>query len=110
MTGKQTPTRSAALLRVRTRHRQSTRTTPPTRPADADVATVDETRRSGRANKGQHTKNLDLVEEAAAPKPAMPLKAGKKGQPKGKGDVGRAQSSQSADQDDEEDDAIIRCV
>ncbi|KAH7069825.1 SPOC domain-containing protein [Paraphoma chrysanthemicola] len=72
---------------------------------------TDETRRSGRANKGQHTKNLDLAEEATTPKPVTQPKAGKKGQPKGKGDVGRAQSSQSADQDDdEEEDAIIRCV
>ncbi|KAF2825412.1 hypothetical protein CC86DRAFT_467866 [Ophiobolus disseminans] len=73
---------------------------------------TDETRRSGRANKGQHTKHPDLLDEA----PSVPMtkaqqKAGsKKGQPKGKSEVARSQSTQSAEQDDEEDDAIIRCV
>ncbi|KAF2030438.1 hypothetical protein EK21DRAFT_65578 [Setomelanomma holmii] len=111
MTGKQTPTRTATSLRWRTPPPQSTRLTAPTPLADADNPTVDETRRSGRANKGQHTKNLDLLEEpATTPKPAIQAKAGKKGQTKGKGDVARAQSSQSADQEEEEDDAIIRCV
>ncbi|KAF1912088.1 SPOC domain-containing protein [Ampelomyces quisqualis] len=71
---------------------------------------TDETRRSGRANKGQHTKNHDLVDEPAAPKTKAQLKADKKGQPKGKQDTPREQSAQSEEQGDDEDDAIIRCV
>ncbi|OAK96838.1 hypothetical protein IQ06DRAFT_380394 [Phaeosphaeriaceae sp. SRC1lsM3a] len=70
----------------------------------------DETRRSGRANKGQHTKNHDLLEEPPAPKPKTQPKAEKKGTAKTKADTPRAQSAQSEEQDDEEDNAIIRCV
>ncbi|KAH7381228.1 SPOC domain-containing protein [Phaeosphaeria sp. MPI-PUGE-AT-0046c] len=74
---------------------------------------TDETRRSGRANKGQHTKNHDLLEEPSAPKPKAPPpppKADKKGTAKAKAETPRAQSAQSEEQDDDEDNAIIRCV
>ncbi|KAL5117347.1 Transcription factor bye1 [Pleosporales sp. CAS-2024a] len=74
---------------------------------------ADETRRSGRANKGQHTKLPDLLDEPAAPKPKTQpqAKADKKGPAKAKADTPRAQSTQSEEpQDDDEDDAIIRCV
>ncbi|KAH5988902.1 transcription factor BYE1 [Parastagonospora nodorum] len=72
---------------------------------------TDETRRSGRANKGQHTKLPDLLDEPAAPKTKGPAKAdSKKGHSKAKSDTPRAQSAQSEEQGDEEDDAIIRCV
>lgn len=81
---------------------------------------TEETRRSGRANKGQHTKNLEALEEPA-PVPAKakpPQKPEKKAQPKGqpKGNAVRAQSTQSAEaeeedeEEEEEEDAIIRCV
>jgi hypothetical protein len=113
MTGKQTPpTRAALLLRARTPrapHAHARRSRPR---AHADSAAVDETRRSGRANKGQHTKNADLLDEPLVPKTKAQLKADKKGQPKSRGDASRAPSaqSQSEEQGDEEDDAIIRCV
>ncbi|RAR13759.1 phd finger domain-containing protein [Stemphylium lycopersici] len=82
---------------------------------------ADEIRRSGRANKGHHTKNQDALDEPSpAPKAKAPPVAekkgptpGKKGQPKGQAQ--RAQSTQSAEQEEEEEeeeeeDAIIRCV
>jgi hypothetical protein len=113
MTGKHTPTRIATWHPSRTHHCPPTRTRPHPSTTDADIAAVDETRRSGRANKGQHTKNHDLLDEPpppTVPKTKAQAKADKKGQPKGRGDVARAQSSQSEEQGDEEDDAIIRCV
>ncbi|KAH9876553.1 hypothetical protein J1614_003684 [Plenodomus biglobosus] len=89
--------------------------------ADKDAA--EETRRSGRANKGHHTKR-DVLDEPspAAPKPPakVPSKPEKKvdGPVKGskKGQAVRAQSTQSAEHEDEEEeeeeeeDALIRCV
>jgi len=77
---------------------------------------ADEIRRSGRANKGHHTKNADSLDEPSpAPKakaPPVPEKKGqaqsKKGQAKAQSQ--RAQSTQSSQQDEEEEDAIIRCV
>jgi hypothetical protein len=115
MTGKQTPpTRTATRPQSRTSHPPKTHARSPQPQADADSIAVDETRRSGRANKGQHTKNNDLLEEPLVPKTKAQVKADKKGQPKGRGDVPRAQSAQSEEQGDEEeeeeDDAIIRCV
>lgn len=79
---------------------------------DTDTRATEETRRSGRANKGQHTKNQDSLEEPApVPKTKAQLKAEKKAPPKGKGEAVRAQSTQSADQEEEEEeDAVIRCV
>lgn len=87
-----------------------TRTRTPQPRNDADSFAVDETRRSGRANKGQHTKLPDLLDEPAVPKTKAQAKADKKGQSKAKSDTPRAQSTQSEEQGDEEDDAIIRCV
>ena len=83
-----------------------------------DTAATEDIRRSGRANKGHHTKNQDVLDEpspASKPK-TQPPKAGKKAQPPGKnqakGQAARAQSTQSAEQEEEEEeeDAIIRCV
>lgn len=112
MSGKQTP----PIRRVpspRSRDAYTLRAHPSTaRPhSDANGATTEETRRSGRANKGQHTKNLDALEEPAVPKTKAQLKAEKKGQGKGKTDGSRSQSTHSAEQEEEEEeDAIIRCV
>lgn len=112
MTGKHTlPARMATTRNLsHPRRVQTRRTRTPTCHTDADIIAVDETRRSGRANKGQHTKNHDLADEPPVPKTKAQVKADKKGQPKGKAEVPRAQSAQSADQDDEEDNAVIRCV
>ncbi|KAL6709824.1 Transcription factor bye1 [Coniothyrium glycines] len=79
---------------------------------------AEETRRSGRANKGQHTKNLDGVDESSpAPvKPKPQPRADKKAPGKGqaKGNNVRAQSTQSVEaeeeEEEEEEDAVIRCV
>ena len=120
MAGKQTPsTRAHTIKLARPARRQHAHNSPqPSHSSvDADPAAAEEIRRSGRANKGHHTKNQDALEEPSpAPKPkTQPVveKKGqahsKKGQPKGQ--TQRAQSTQSAEQDDdEEEDAIIRCV
>jgi hypothetical protein len=137
MSGKQTPsTRARIITSSRTPHTIRVRTTAPEphahADADADTAATDEIRRSGRANKGHHTKNQDTLDEPSAAAPATPAAAPvaapkskatpateKKGQAhskKGnaKGPAQRARSTQSADaeddDDEEEEDAIIRCV
>jgi hypothetical protein len=122
MAGKQTPMKRAHKLKMARaphHHNMGTRTTASRPDNDADNFDTEEIRRSGRANKGHHTKNHDALDEPSpAPKPkTQPVeKKGqahiKKGQPKGQ--AVRAQSSQSAEQEDdeeeEEEDAIIRCV
>ncbi|KAH8722806.1 SPOC domain-containing protein [Phaeosphaeriaceae sp. PMI808] len=120
MTGKQTsppPTRPARGTPSVALHVQNRRTRIARRHTDANVIAVDETRRSGRANKGQHTKNHDLADEPPVPKTKAQVKADKKGQAKGKLEVPRAQSAQSAqsaepeeEEEEEEDNAVIRCV
>lgn len=79
---------------------------------DANIPPTDEEpRRSGRATKGQHTKNADALDEAIAkPKP--------KTKPDGKkpksATAARSQSApteeEDEDEDEEEEDAVIRCV
>ena len=61
-------------------------------------STGQEPRRSGRATKGQHTKNFDLDQAAPAPAPAP--KRGKQSK----------KSKQAASEEPEEEDSIIRCV
>lgn len=118
MAGKQTPSmRAHPPKTLRTPHTTATRTTLLNQGTDADTADTEETRRSGRANKGQHTKNHDAIEE---PSPAAPSKSksqpkvDKKGQGKGqaKGNSVRAQSTQSLEAPEEEEagEDIIRCV
>lgn len=127
MAGKQsTPTR-AHVKRSRAPHHPATHATNLTAGADADTIAVEEIRRSGRANKGHHTKNNDALDEPSpvAPKPAKSTpkpekiekheKIEKKApeppmKSKTKGQAVRAQSTQSGDQDEEEEDALIRCV
>lgn len=105
MSGKQpTPAAHGASIHGGTRTR--------TQSHHADRRAADDTRRSGRANKGQHTKLPDLLDEPVASKAkGTQQKADtKKGPAKGK-DGGRAQSTQTPEQEDgEEEDAIIRCV
>lgn len=127
MAGKQTPSTRLRSMKPPSRAPHGTSTTtraPIPKPnADADTATTDEIRRSGRANKGHHTKNQDALDEPSpAPKakaaaPAPPASETKKGQAhtkkgQAKTQQQRAQSTQSAENDDdeEEEDAIIRCV
>ncbi|KAF1940364.1 hypothetical protein EJ02DRAFT_406666 [Clathrospora elynae] len=119
MAGKQTPPiRVHGMKQSRTPHDGATRT-PASNPhanATADAAATEEIRRSGRANKGHHTKNQDVLDE---PSPASKAKAQpapeKKGQAQvkkglSKGQAARAQSTPSADAEEEEEDAVIRCV
>ncbi|CAG5140336.1 uncharacterized protein ALTATR162_LOCUS688 [Alternaria atra] len=122
MAGKQTSSTRLDFMTPPSRAPHSTCTTtrkPTPKPhADADIAVTDEIRRSGRANKGHHTKNQDALDEpspAPKAKAVVPPASEKKGtaQPKKgqtKGQSQRAQSSQSAENDEEEEDAIIRCV
>jgi hypothetical protein len=113
MSGKQTPpTRPVPSHRSRDPTTQRAHASSLGSHGDANSVITEETRRSGRANKGQHTKNLDALDEPAVPKTKAQLKAEKKGQGKGKGEGGRSQSTQSAEQEEEqeEEDAIIRCV
>jgi hypothetical protein len=117
MSGKQTPsTRVNAMEPSRAPPSTRTRTTFPQPQDSADSPIADEIRRSGRANKGHHTKNQDALEEPSpAPKSKPQQAAEKKGQAQSKkgqakGQAQRAQSTQSAEQDEEEEDAIIRCV
>ena len=56
----------------------------------------DEPRRSGRATKGQHTKDRDIPEEKSVPK--------------GKKTKGKSSKAASEEPDPEEDEAIIRCI
>jgi hypothetical protein len=71
------------------------------------VLHVEEIRRSGRATKGQHTKNSD----DDLPPPAPARKAGQAQQKsKSKGKGGKAVSNEPEPEDPPEDDAIIRCV
>jgi hypothetical protein len=81
----------------------------------ANGSLTDDIRRSGRANKGHHTKNQDLFDEPAAlPKP----KSKGKNDKKGKSQSARSESAQSGAQqepepepeDEEDEEAIIRCV
>jgi hypothetical protein len=71
------------------------------------VLRVEEIRRSGRATKGQHTKNSDddLPPPGPARKSAQPQQKSKS---KGKGS--KAVSNEPEPEDQAEDDAIIRCV
>lgn len=96
------------LSRVRAR---STRPTTTRRAShDANMpATDEEPRRSGRATKGQHTKNADALDEPLAAKPKPKTKADGK---KARTPNARSQSAPSTEdeENEEEEDAVIRCV
>ncbi|KAJ8603410.1 hypothetical protein MRB53_042177 [Persea americana] len=64
-------------------------------------------RRSGRATKGQHTKNLDEIEQKDAPvlKPK-----GKRGKQVRAAEVAKQDVQDEEDEEEEEDNAIIRCI
>jgi hypothetical protein len=78
----------------------------------ANDESADEVRRSGRANKGHHTKNADALDEAiskAKPKskPEKKSQAHQQAQP----EPARSQSGDNQqNEEDEEEDAIYRCV
>ncbi|KAF1972787.1 hypothetical protein BU23DRAFT_508127 [Bimuria novae-zelandiae CBS 107.79] len=68
----------------------------------------EEPRRSGRATKGQHTKNADALDEPIPKSKPKPKTDGKKA----KAAAPRSQSGASAESEEEDDqaDAIVRCV
>ncbi|OAL44728.1 hypothetical protein IQ07DRAFT_236235 [Pyrenochaeta sp. DS3sAY3a] len=111
MAGKQTPSTRAQSASSHVQRRMRPRRGDLAPDADANATTTEETRRSGRANKGQHTKNQDALDEPAAapaPKPKSQPKPDKKGP--------AAVKSESVEQDEEEASdgeeapAIYRCV
>ncbi|KAF2713449.1 hypothetical protein K504DRAFT_530429 [Pleomassaria siparia CBS 279.74] len=86
----------------------------PTRPkSHANPPFVDDVRRSGRANKGHHTKNQDLFDEPVAPvaKPKSKGKSDKKGsQAQGARSESIQSGAQPEPEPEDEEEAIIRCV
>jgi len=62
------------------------------------TSSTDEPRRSGRATKGQYTKDRDINEDAPG------------GKKKGKGKGGKAKPVEEEEDDDEEEGEIIRCI
>lgn len=97
MAGEQTQTSKDRC--VRTRHHKLSHCHAPVGVCKKDIAdeidvNADEPRRSGRATKGQHTKDKDIAEE----KPT-----GRKGR-------GRSSKAASTEPEPEEDDAVIRCI
>lgn len=80
---------------------------------DANMLAIDEVRRSGRANKGHHTKNADALDEPVAVKPKSKSKTDKKSKDGANTAAARSQSapSEEADENQESDnDDDIRCV
>ncbi|KAF2870177.1 SPOC domain-containing protein [Massariosphaeria phaeospora] len=75
---------------------------------------ADEVRRSGRANKGHHTKNADALDEPLLPKPKGKQKGDKKGAPSQattREESTHSAATQSVEQElEDEGEAIIRCV
>ncbi|KAL5372337.1 hypothetical protein DPSP01_013572 [Paraphaeosphaeria sporulosa] len=74
---------------------------------------ADEVRRSGRANKGHHTKNADALDEVVAGKPkSSKPKTDKKPKVGANATPARSQSAPSDDAEEEEQqgEEIIRCV
>jgi hypothetical protein len=110
MAGKHKPPASRPSRRTTTTSTaielQKSHQAPSTPHSRANHAPTDDVRRSGRANKGHHTKNADALDE-----PLLNSKSKAKGKPekKTKAEPARSQSAQS-EEVDEEDDAVIRCV
>lgn len=70
------------------------------------IIITDEPRRSGRATKGQHTKNL----EVAIPAPAKSAKRPKKARKTGQADDDEPEEEEEEGEEEEDGNAIIRCV
>ena len=112
MSGKQTPAYAQSLKAPRAPYGTTMCRAAPKSASGANIVIAEDIRRSGRANKGHHTKNQDVLDEPApapapAQKPKTQPKADKKGQGRAKGEAARANSSQSAEKDGED---VIRCV
>jgi hypothetical protein len=77
----------------------------------ANKTPTDDVRRSGRANKGHHTKNADALDETMLSTNPKPKGKGKsdKNPPAAGSTVGSARS-QSAENEEGDEEALIRCV
>lgn len=77
----------------------------------ANDQSAEEVRRSGRANKGHHTKNAEALDEPLIPKPKSKSKADKKAQShqQAQSESGRSQSGEHQQEGDDKED-IYRCV
>ncbi|KAF2439446.1 hypothetical protein P171DRAFT_525321 [Karstenula rhodostoma CBS 690.94] len=108
MAGKHTPSR----MRMSTRNTRHTTSKPR---HDANMLATDEVRRSGRANKGHHTKNADALDEVIAGKPkSTKPKTDRKSKAGSNAAPARSQSAPSveaeAEEDEQQGEEIIRCV
>lgn len=117
MAGKQTPLPHIRQGRQHTLHH--TRCLPQLPSNLADIRATDEVRRSGRANKGHHTKNADALDEPIPKPKSKPSKTEKKDKASEKAEKAQAARSQSAQSahsekgdagEEEEEEDIIRCV
>lgn len=107
MAGKQNPAaRDSTSRRLRTPHHLATRTAAPADDTGADTLPADETRRSGRANKGHH-RSRDLDEPVAA---KLKGKAGKGSKKAATPVETPTQSVEPEDGDEEDEETIYRCV
>ena len=109
MAGKQNPATRDRLLRwLRTPNNFSTRTTPRAFDIETDILSTDETRRSGRANKGHHRNRDALDEPVTAQKPkAKATKGSKKTATPAETPT---QSVEPEGEEEEEEETIYRCV
>lgn len=111
MAGKQYPTtRDRLPRRSRTSHACSTRKAP-IHDTVADPYVADETRRSGRANKGHHRDRDALEEPVSAQKPkgkGKPAKGGKKAATPAETPTQSVEPEEG--DEDEEEETIYRCV
>lgn len=108
MAGKQHPAaRDSTPRRSRVPPTVSTRTAALAPGAEANVLLIDETRRSGRANKGHH-RSRDLDEPATAQKPKGKAAKGKKAATPVETPTQSVEPEDGEDEEDEE--TIYRCV
>lgn len=108
MAGKQYPApRDSTSRRLRAPHHFATRTAAPVPGTEADSLPADETRRSGRSNKGHH-RNRDLDEPAAAKPKGKASKGGKKAATPVETPTQSVEPEEGDEEEEEE--TIYRCV
>ncbi|KZM27264.1 zinc ion binding [Ascochyta rabiei] len=116
MAGKQdAATRDTPRRRLRTPHALPARTAAPTPDPEANLPCTDETRRSGRANKGHHRTRDALDEPATAQKPkGKAAKPGRKtatpAETPTQSVEPEAEEAEDEGEEEEEEETIYRCV
>lgn len=110
MAGKQHPkARDSAVRRTRAPH-LSPRAATRTLNTEANISCADETRRSGRANKGHH-RSRDLDEPATAQKPKGKAAKGKKAATPAETPTQSVEpEEEEEEEEDEDEETIYRCV